>query len=82
MCRHSMEKLEQTISQKPQANRQPLHSTSHKELKKHIYIYIYIHKAKMLNKIIYKLTTNTTGDRKLHKSPRQGTENATKTRKS
>ncbi len=36
MCRHFMEKLEQTIRQKPQANRQPLHSTSHKELKQHL----------------------------------------------
>ncbi len=35
VCRHFMEKLKQTISQKPQANRQPLHSTTHKELKKH-----------------------------------------------
>ncbi len=35
MCRYFMEKLEQTISQQPQENRQPLHSTTHKELKKH-----------------------------------------------
>ncbi len=32
MFRHFMEKLEQTISQSPQANRQPLHSRTHKEL--------------------------------------------------
>ncbi len=35
VCRHFMEKLEQTISQQPQQNRQPLHSTTHKELKKY-----------------------------------------------
>ncbi len=43
---------------------------------------VYIQEANKLNKIRYKLTTNTTGDRKWHKSPWQGTENATKTRKS
>ncbi len=44
MCRHFMEKLQETISQKPQENRQPLHSTTHKELKKHKgYIYMYVH---------------------------------------
>ncbi len=40
-----------------------------------------VQEANKLNKIRYKLTTNTTGDRKWHKSPGQGTENTTKTRK-
>ncbi len=99
MCRHFMEKLQQTINQNQReqrtewwANRQPLHSLTNSQRTKetlglyiyiytYIYIYIYIQEANKLNKIRYKLTTNTTGDRKWHKRPRQGTENATKTRK-
>ncbi len=41
---------------------------------------VFIQEANKLNKIRYKLTTNTRRDRKWHQIPWQGTENATKTR--
>ncbi len=71
MCRHFIEKLEQTISQKPKGTKNRMTGklttitfNNSQRTKEALGLHIYIQEANKLNKIRYKLTTNTTGDRK------------------
>ncbi len=69
MCRYFMEKLEQTISQKPKGTKNRMTGkqttiTFNNSQRTKETLGLYIPETNKLNKIRYKLTTNTTGGRK------------------
>ncbi len=77
----TVEKLEKTAEARTNNKTTTITFNNSQRTKETPGLYIYIQEANKLNKMRYKLTTNTTEDRKWHKNPGKGTENAKKNKK-